>query len=165
MGDLNMMKNKKKIYIALVFLIIMILFGYFFWPKIYKVNYEDIVFLSINTTIEGIPHYYDLNEQEISDFVKILEKTKFYHGVSKPDRMFGDKYFKVRVTGCLFPTISIYYDTDKTYVFAKTSGKFFSNVYYRISNKNEIKNYIEKIINTKITEFKKVPSSEKVPNS
>lgn len=72
--------------------------------------------------------------------------------------MVGDKLIDLRVIGGGNPSISIYYDTNKTYVFANISNKRKLNHYYRISNKDEIRIYIEKIIDTRNNEFKKVPS-------
>ena len=100
---------------------------------------------------------YVLNEQEIGDFVKILKKSKFCHGVSRPDRMFAYNSIHITVQGGLSPLITIYYDTDK-YIFANISTRIFLNIYYRINNKEEIKNYIEHIVNTKNAEFEKIPS-------
>ena len=73
--------------------------------------------------------------------------------------MFADKSIHVTVQGGLSPIITIYYDNDKVYVWASISNQMVLNVYYRISNKEEIKNYIENIVHTKKSEFVKVPTS------
>jgi hypothetical protein len=154
---LKNLKNNKIIYITLV--IVIIILGYFFWPRTFKVSNRDKISISIEKDIEDTGYYYVFNEQEINDFVKILKKSRFCHGVSRPDRMFAGKSIYVRVIGGLSPGITIYYDDDKTYVFANISDGIFLNVYYRISNKDDIKSYIENIVNTKKAEFEKVPIS------
>jgi hypothetical protein len=71
--------------------------------------------------------------------------------------MFDDKVIFVTAGGSLGPIhITIYYDTDRTYVFANISNRIIRNHYYRISNKDEIRSYIENIVNTKAFEFEKV---------
>lgn len=149
-----MLKKSIKFYIAIV--IIILFLGYFFWPIILKeINLDQNIIIHKYT--EGISYDYNLNEEEVSDLVKILKKSKFYHGVSRPDPMFSDKLIDFRVRGGGSPSISIYYDTNKTYVFANISNKIILNDYYRISNKDEIRNFIEKIIDKRMNEFVKVP--------
>lgn len=149
-----MVKKFKALYIALTVVIILIL-GYFFWPLTFKESNlnQDII---IHKYSEGIPYDYQLNEQEVSELIKLVKEAKFYHGVSRPDSMFSDKLVDFRVPGNISPIISIYYDDDKSYVFANISNNFIFNGYYRISNKDKIKNYIENIIDTRTTEFEKV---------
>lgn len=150
-----MLKKTKLIYIALVFLII-ILLVYFFWPHSLKVGNEEQITIEINNDQDNGKCLYDLNKQEVGDFVKLLKKSRFYHGVSKPDRFFSDKIIYVRVVGYRNTLISIYYDTNKTFVFADMSGKTILSPYYRISNKDEIRKFIEDIVNTKNAEFKPI---------
>ena len=141
-------KNYRKFY-TIIGILIVIVIGYFFWPQTFNVSDEENVMISINRIIEGQYDDYELNTQEVSDFVQILEKSKFYRGVSRPEHMFAGKSLDIRVIGGLGPLITIYYDTDKTYVFANISTGPFLNVYYRISNKEEIRKYVENIVNTK----------------
>ncbi len=157
-GDKNMLKKSKKVYVVLV--IIILFLGYFFWPKTFKESNPDQVSINITKYTEGISYDYHLNKHEVNDFAKILEKSKFYHGVSRPDRMFGDKLIGISVIGgggSFF--IEIYNDTNKTYVFANISNKIILNDYYRISNKDEIRTYIENIIDTRTAEFEKTPAN------
>ncbi len=149
-------KNYRKAYTVLGILII-ILLGYFFYPLTFKVMKGDQVYIHISKEIEGKSYTYDLNDQEISDFVNILEKSKFYRGVSKPEHMFAGKSLDIRVIGGLGPLITIYYDTDKTYIFANISTGPFYNVYYRISNKADIRKFTENLVNSKSKEFIQVP--------
>jgi len=155
---LKHLKDYKKLYIA-IGVIILILLVYFFWPLSFKASNKEQISIQIVKVINGTRNYYELNEQEVSDFVKILEKSKFYRGTSSPERMFGDKNVTALVCGGISPNITIYYDTDKTYVFATISTSIFKNMDYRISNKEEIKDYIEHIVNTKISEFKEFSKS------
>lgn len=150
-----MYKNSKKVYVVLVLIILFL--GYFFWPLTLEENNTSQVSSIINKYTEGIAYNYNLNEEEVSGLVKILEKSKFYQGIFRPDSMIGDKLIDLRVIGRGSPSISIYYDTNKTYVFANISNKRILNHYYRISNKDEIRIYIENIINTRTTEFEEVP--------
>lgn len=145
-----MKKKSKKFYIVLVILIVV--FGYFFWPVTYKVSCLDYDIV-IHKSKDGVSYDYHLNDQEASDLIKILKKSKFYHGVFRPDRMFGDKLINFRVPGNVSPSISIYYDTNKTYIFANISNRFILNDYYRISNKDDIRSYIENIIDSRASEF------------
>lgn len=72
--------------------------------------------------------------------------------------MFAGKSTYIFVNGGgLSPIITIYYDTDKTYVFANISNRVFLNGYYRISNNEEIRDYIENLINAQFYRFEKVP--------
>lgn len=148
-----MLKKYKAIYIG--FIVLILTLGYFFWPITFKENNlnQDIILHKYN---EGILYDYNLNEQEIVELHNLIKKSKFYHGVFRPDSMFSDKLIDFRVPGKTSPIISIYYDVNKTYVFANISNKLKLNDYYRISNKNEIKNYIENIINIRATEFEKI---------
>lgn len=155
---LKHLKLYKKLYVTILILLL-ILIGYFFWPKTFKISNKEQVYIQINKEIEGTNYYYVLNEQELRNFIKTLKKSKFYHGVSRPERMFADKSIHVTVQGGLSPIITIYYDNDKVYVWASISNQMVLNVYYRISNKEEIKNYIENIVHTKKSEFVKVPTS------
>jgi hypothetical protein len=150
------LKTYRKVYSVLVILIILLL-SYFFWTKTFKVSDEEKIHVHIDKQINGISCNYEFNQQEVRDFVKILEKAKFRRGVSRPDRMFADKSIHVIVQGNLGPIITIYYDDDKTYVFANISTPHFLNVYYRISNKKEIREFIEKIVVIKSDEFVKAP--------
>lgn len=143
---------------ALVLSIIVLLI-YFFWPIPFKISKEDNNFIRIYKDIEGTHCYYDLNEQEINDFIKILEKSKFRHGVFRPDDMIGDKLISVNVHAGSNPMIEIYYNNNRVYVYAIIPNFLNLNNYYRISNKDEIRSYIEKIINSKTSEFEKPPSS------
>ena len=153
---LRHLKNYRKFY-ALLSIIVIILTAYFFWPTTFKVSSEDHLIIQISKDINHVNCSYELNEQEVSEFVKILEKARFCHGVSKPDRMFSEKVVDVKVSGSdLSPDIRIYYDTDKTYVLANISKGVFRNMYYRISKKHEIRKFVENIVNTKISEFKKI---------
>lgn len=155
---LKYLKNYRKIY-TILGIIIVILSVYFFWPKTFKVNSEDHLIIQIDKEINHVGCSYELNEQEINNFVKILEKSKFRHGVSKPERMFSDRSTHIIVNGGGgSPIITTYYDTDKTYVFANISEGIFLNMYHRISNKDEIRKFVENIVNTKISEFGKIPS-------
>jgi hypothetical protein len=130
--------------------------SYFFWPQSFKISNKDQVYIQIDKQIEGIDHNYVLNEQEVKELVNILEKSKICRGVSRPDQMFAGKSIRVIVDGGLSTIITIYYDANKTYIFANNFTGIFFNVYYRISNKEDIKNYIEDVVNTRIDEFKKV---------
>jgi len=144
--------NNKKIYIPLALIIIIL--GYFYWPQTFKNINEDQASISISKDIDGKTCYYDFSDQEVKDFIKILEKSKFCHGVSWPDRTFADKSVSVSMICDLGSIrISIYYDTDKTYTSALLPTEIILNNRYRISNKDEISNYIENIINTKNAEF------------
>jgi hypothetical protein len=58
----------------------------------------------------------------------MLEKSKFYRGTSSPERMFGDNYVTSLVCGGISPNITIYYDTDKTYVL-QLSPQVFSKTW------------------------------------
>jgi hypothetical protein len=144
-----MLRNTKKVCLTLVIIIIIIL-CYYFLPRTFKVSNGNKISAIVEKDIDGLPHNYSLNEQEVHDLTKILEKSKFRHGVSRPNLTFADKSISVIVNGGgLNPIIKIYYDDDKVFVYANISNRF-----YRISNKEEIKNYIENIVNTNTTEFK-----------
>ncbi len=158
------LKNYKKLYIV-IGVIILILLVYFFWPLSFKANNMEQISITIVKVINGTRDYYELNEQEVSDFAKILEKSKFYRGTTTPERMFRDKCVTALVCGGISPNITIYYDTDKTYVFATISTSIFKNMDYRISNKDEINDYIEQTVNTEISEFKEFPKSVVVSNN
>jgi hypothetical protein len=156
-----MFKKSKKVYIVLIIMLVItiLILGYFIFPKTFKtINLDQTSIIIIKYT-EDISYNYHLNEEEVSDFVKILEKSKFYHGVFKPDSMYGDKLIDLRMIGGGNLSISIYYDTNKTYVFANISNKIILNDYYRISNKEEIRNFIENIIITRAYEFEKEPAN------
>ncbi len=152
------LKIYKKLYLPILILLVIIL-GYFFWPQRFKISSKKQVYIQINKEIEGTDYHYALNEQEISNFIEILKKAKFYHGVSRPDHIFAGKSTSVIVQGGLSPIITIYYENDKVYVWAKISNRIILNSYYRISNKEEIKNLIENIVLTKKSEFVKIPTS------
>lgn len=149
-----MLKKYKIVYACLIIIAIVFLV-YFFWPTTYRSSNldQDII---LHKYTDGIAYDYQLNVQEINDLVGILEKSKFYHGVLRPDSMSSDRLIDFRVPGKVSPIISIYYDTNKTYVFANISDKIKLNDYYRISNKDEIRKFIENIVNTKAAEFKQV---------
>ncbi|MFT4146126.1 MAG: hypothetical protein QM644_16875 [Mobilitalea sp.] len=150
-------KNYRRFYTILGMLII-ILLVYFFLPRTFKVSDEENVMIDISKEIEGSRHFYELNAQEVSDFVKTLEKSRFYRGVSRPEHTFADKSINVMVVGGLGPLITIYYNTDKTYVYANISTGPFLNVYHRISNQEDIVKFVEDIVNTKTEEFVQVPT-------
>jgi hypothetical protein len=151
-----MLKKTKKIYSVLVpFIIIVMLFSYYFWPLSFKLGDKDQISFEIYKDIDNRKCTYDLDKQEVSDFVRLLKKFRLYHGVSRPDVTISDKIIDVRVVGGLSPIISIYYDTNKTYVYAKIPSNI--KPYYRISNKNEIRSFIENIVDTKNAEFKPKP--------
>lgn len=151
-----MIKKSKMFYVVLVILVL--LTGYFFWPTTYKEgnSNQDII---IHKYWNGISYDYHLNNEEASALIKILKKSKFYHGVFRPGRMVGDKLIDFRIPGSVSPIIMIYYDTNKTYVFANISNKLILNDYYRISNKNDIRFFIENIIDAKATEFENISTN------
>lgn len=150
------LKNHGKLYIGIAAVLIAV-FIYFFLPRTFKLSDEEKIYIQIDKEIDGISHYYVLNEQETDELTAIFKKSRFYRGVSKPDNMFSDKSVHVIVQGNLSPIIRIYYDTEKTYVFANISTGMFLNIHHRISNSKEIKNFVETILNTKTNEFTKTP--------
>lgn len=154
---LKHLKNNLKRYIVIGILLIVLL-GYFFMPQSFNVNGEEKVYIQIDKEIEGINCYYVLNEQEINSLVKILEKSKFYRGAAKPERMFSNKTIHVTIQGDLSPIITIYYDNQKTFVWSYISTGILFDGYYRISNSTEVRRFIENIVNGKITEFLKIPT-------
>lgn len=148
-----MFKNTKRIYVTLILVIILVV-TYFFWPRTIKISNEDQIFATISKDMSD----YELNKQELSDLIKIIKKSKFRHGVSRPDRMFADRSTNLSIGGGMeHINLQFYYDTDKTYIYASMSDGMFLNVYYRISNKDEIKKYIENIVSSKENEFKEFP--------
>jgi hypothetical protein len=147
----KMLIKTKKIYGVLVFLIIILLLGYFFWPQSFQVGGENQISFKIYKDADNRKYTYILNKQEANDFAKLLDKSKLYHGVTIPKRIKSNKILYVRLEGGLSTIISIYYDTNKTYVFAQIPSKISPN--YRISNEEEIKQFIEKIVDAKNAEF------------
>ncbi|MDF2844286.1 MAG: hypothetical protein K0R00_2712 [Herbinix sp.] len=146
-----MLIKTKKIYGVLVFLIIILLLWYFFWPQSFQVGGENQISFKIYKDADNRKYTYILNKQEANDFAKLLDKSKLYHGVTIPKRIKSNKILYVRLEGGLSTIISIYYDTNKTYVFAQIPSKISPN--YRISNEEEIKQFIEKIVDAKNAEF------------
>lgn len=149
------MKKLKKGHIVIILLLVMLL-CYFFWPRTFHTRAENEVHAYLDKAMGNGISNYELNEQEVNGLVKILEKSKFRHGVSIPDHMFADKYVGMSINGG-DPSIDIeiYYDTDKTYVFSMLTPGWPMNGHYRISNKDEIRKYLENLIDTKTAEFEK----------
>lgn len=164
-GGKSLSHNKEISIISIIKLIfaltlLVLILCYFFWPKTIKFNIDEMD-ISINKGTEGVTKIYDLNEQEVHDLVNILKKSRFYNGVSKPDKLYNDNLIVVIVRGGeegVF-SIYIYYDTNKTYVYASISNYFTLNDKYRISNKDDIRIFIENIINNPDKYFAPIPSS------
>jgi hypothetical protein len=64
-------KNYRRFY-TIIGILIIIVIGYFFWPQTFNVSDEENVMISINRVIEGKYLDYELNTQEVSDFVQLL---------------------------------------------------------------------------------------------
>jgi hypothetical protein len=121
----------------------MALLGHFILPRTIKIYKEEDTFVYLSKYIEGEIYSYELNKQEISDFIKILSKSKLRRGVFRPERLVADKAIDISVGGGI-PHIVISYDEENTYIFATIDNKF-----YRISNKDDIKYFIDGIVNLK----------------
>lgn len=148
-----MLKKSKKLFLLLT---ILILLWYFLWPTTFKGdNNKDII---VDIGREGISYIYKLDKEESNGIINILDKSRFYRGVFRPGPMFNDKFAHVSANGDGNLGITIYYDTNKTYVYGDFTNKLL-NVYYRINNKDEIRVFIEHIINDRATEFYTIPSS------
>lgn len=159
---LKYLKSKRQIYIG-IGIILIVLIICFFIPHTFHTNNEKGILIQIQKGIDGILYSYKLNEQEVADFVAILEKSKFYRGVSEPEMRFSDKSVDIIIngSGSINPIIEIYYDTDRTYISANISKGIFLNVRYRISNATQVKEFIENIVNVKTNEFEIIPSSNR----
>lgn len=134
--------TKKTFIIIAILVVILVFLIYFLLP----VNLSEINTANVKIHISNSAGYYILNQSEVETFINIINNSSFYRGASRPELIFGDRMMYVHINGYSpnLTMIMIYSDENHTYIYSQISTKF-GDVYCRVSNSSEIRQYIEEI--------------------